>query len=67
MEWNILKGAMNTMGDERDVTIGRQRRKIYNIEKRLKVSEKWVKVLIWIICFLGLINIIFVTMLLKIP
>lgn len=54
-------------GDEMGVTIGRQRRKIYKLKKSFMVSKKWVKLLTKMICFIGLINIILVCMLLKLP
>jgi len=47
-------------GDEKDATIGRQRRKIYSLEKALVISDKWVKILSVIIMFLLFVNVILV-------
>jgi len=50
---NYFKWFNGDNGDEKDATIGRQRRKIYNMEKLLVASEKWVKFLTEIIFFFG--------------
>jgi len=47
-------------GDEKDATIGRQRRNIYTLEKALVISDKWVKILSVIIMFLLFVNVILV-------
>ena len=57
---NFFKWFNEDNGDERDATIGRQRRKIYALEKSVMVFEKRIKFLTWVICFLGLVNVILV-------
>ena len=63
---NYFKWFNEDNGDERDVTIGRQRRKIYALEKSVMVSEKRIRFLTWVICFPGLVNVILVCKLSKI-
>jgi len=41
--------------------------KICNLEKRLKVSTKWIQMLLMVVCFIVVINIIMLSMLLKFP
>jgi len=45
-------------GDKKDATIGRQRRKIYTLEKAVVISDRWVKILSVIIMFLLFVNVI---------
>jgi len=63
---NYFKWLNEDNGDERDATIRRQRRKIYALEKSVMVYEKRIKFLTWVICFLGLVNVILVCKLSKI-
>ena len=46
--------------------IVRQRNKICSLEKRLKVSRKWIKMLLGGLCLVFVINIIMLSILLKI-
>jgi len=57
---NYFKWFNEDNGDESDATIGRQTRKIYALEKSVMVSEKRIKFLTGVICFLGLVNVILV-------
>jgi len=63
---NYFKWCNEDILDERDATIGRQSKKINDLEEALIHFEKWVKFLIGTILFLGLINIIIVYVLFKI-
>jgi len=63
---NYFKWFNEDNGEERDATIGRQRRKIYALEKLVLVSEKRVKFLIGVMCFLGFVSVILVCKLYKI-
>jgi len=63
---NYFKWFNEDNGDERDATIGRQRRKIYALEKSVMVFEKRIKFLTGVICFLGFVNVILVCKLNKI-
>ena len=62
---NYFKWFNEDNGDERDATIGRQKRKFYALEKSVMVSEERVNFLTGVICFLGLVNVIFVCKLYK--
>ena len=64
---NYLKWCIEDGDDKMDATIMRQRRNIYNLEKEVKVWRKWVKLLIWLVCLLGVVNMVVVSLLMKIP
>ncbi|QCE05560.1 hypothetical protein DEO72_LG9g564 [Vigna unguiculata] len=38
---NYFKWLNEDNGDEKDATIGRQRRKIYTLEKAIAISDRW--------------------------
>jgi len=48
---NYFKWCTEEDGDQRDSTILTQRRKIYNLEKDVKLLKKWVKILVGVVCF----------------
>jgi len=62
----ISNGAMKIMGMKKMQLLVDKANKIYNMKKGLIDFEKWVKFLVGIICFLGLINIILLSLLFKI-
>ena len=55
---NYFKWCNEENVDERDATIGRQSKKIIDLEKAVIDYEKWVNFLIEMIFFLGFVNII---------
>ena len=57
---NYFKWLNEDNGYEKDATIGRQRRKIYTLEKAIAISNRWVKILSVIIVFLFFVNVILV-------
>ena len=63
---NYFKWCNEENVDERDATIGRQSKKITDLEKAVIDYEKWVNFLIGMIFFLGFVNIILVFALFKI-
>jgi len=54
----ISNGAMKIMGMKEMQLMLEKAKKICNLEKVLIDSEKWVKFLVEMICFLGLSNIL---------
>jgi len=62
---NFFIWGIEDVGDDRNAIIARQRNKIYNLGKHLKVSTKWIQMLLVVVYFVVVINIIMLSMLLK--
>jgi len=65
MRCNFFRWCIEDTGDDKDRTIARQINKICSLEKRLKMSRKWIKMLLVGLCVV--INILMLTIFLKFP
>ncbi|XP_022631428.1 uncharacterized protein LOC111240552 [Vigna radiata var. radiata] len=64
---NIFKWRNEDNVDDAGSTIARQRRKINSLEKCVIGYQKREKMLTWMLCFMGFINIILLCILFKSP
>jgi len=67
MRCNFFRWCIEDRGDDKDRIIARQRNKIYSLEKRMKMSRKWIKMLLVGLCVVVVINIVMLTIFLKFP
>ena len=59
--------CIEDIGEGKYGTIARQRNKICNLEKHLKTSRKWIKMLLVGLCVVVVINIVMLIIFLKFP
>jgi len=67
MGCNFFRRCIEDTGDDKDGMIVRQRNKFCSLEKHLKMSRKWIKMLLVGLCVVVVINIVMLTIFLKFP
>ena len=67
MESNFFIWYIEDTEDDRDGIIARQRNNICSLKKRLKVSRKWIKMLLLRLFVVVVINIVMLSIFLNFP